>query len=52
MTKDILSKDDQENENIRRSVRNIWNKFQHQNNMFSVHVIMRNYVGVCTSKYL
>ena len=49
MTKDILSEDDQENENIRRSVRNIWNKFQHPNNMMlSVHVIVRNYVGVCT----
>ena len=44
MTKDILSEDDQENENIRCTVRNIWNKFQHPNNMFS----KRNYVGVCT----
>ena len=48
MTKDIPSEDDQENENIRCTVRDIWNKFQHPNNMFSVHVIVRNYVGVCT----
>ena len=48
MTKDILSEDDQENENIRCTVRDIWNKVQHPNNMFSVHVIVRNYVGVCT----